>query len=76
LMTIGVEGIIENDDGLEIEGFDKLSGGTVDAAGDHRIAMAAAIAGLKCVDGVKIPGASVVDVSFPGFFELLEGLRT
>ncbi len=75
LMTIGVEGIVENDDGLEIEGSESLSGGSVDALGDHRIAMAAAIAGLKCVSGVNIPDAKVVDVSFPGFFELLDSLR-
>ena len=75
LMTVGVEGIVENDDGLEIEGSESLSGGSVDSAGDHRIAMAAAIAGLKCDGGVNIPHAKVVDVSFPGFFELLHTLR-
>ncbi len=75
LMTIGVEGIIENDDGLEIEGSDRLSGGAIEVLGDHRIAMAAAIAGLKCDQGVSIPNAEVVDVSFPGFFSLLDDIR-
>lgn len=75
LMNIGVEGVVEFDDGLEIEGSAKLSGGTVEVHNDHRIAMAAAIAGLKCDEGVSISNAEVVDVSFPGFFSLLDELR-
>jgi 5-enolpyruvylshikimate-3-phosphate synthase len=37
--------------------------------------MLAAVAGLASRDGVRIEGADVVDVSFPGFFEMLEELR-
>ena len=75
LKTIGAKNINERDDGLEIEGSEKLSGGSVDVSGDHRIAMAAAIAGLKCDEGVSVSDAKVVDVSFPGFFELLDSLQ-
>jgi 3-phosphoshikimate 1-carboxyvinyltransferase len=75
LMAIGVEGVVEFDDGLEIEGSVKLSGGAVEVHNDHRIAMAAAIAGLKCDEGVSISNPEVVDVSFPGFFSLLDELR-
>jgi len=57
-------------DGMEIEGG-RLRGGTVDAAGDHRIAMAFAVAGLLAEEPVTVRGAESVAVSFPGFFETL-----
>lgn len=60
-------------DGMEIEGG-RLRGGTVDAAGDHRIAMAFAIAGLLAEGPVTVRGAESVAVSFPGFFETLEAV--
>ena len=47
-------------------------GGGVDAAGDHRIAMLGAVAGLVSREGVELQGAEAVAVSFPGFFELLD----
>ena len=43
----------------------------IDSEGDHRIAMAFAVAGLFAGDAVEIHGAECVDVSFPGFFETL-----
>ncbi len=46
-----------------------LQGGTVDAAGDHRIAMAAAIAATKASSDVLILGASCVSKSYPTFWE-------
>ena len=49
-------------------------GGTIDAAGDHRIAMLGAIAGVVSREGVRIEGAECVAISFPGFFEVLAGL--
>ena len=52
-----------------------LPGGQVMAHGDHRIAMAAAVAGLRCERGVTVHGAQAIDVSFPGFPLLLEQLR-
>ncbi len=51
-----------------------LSGGTVDAAGDHRLAMAFALAATRAAAPTAILGASSVNVSYPGFFEALERL--
>jgi len=50
-----------------------LHEGTVEAAGDHRIAMAFSILGLQ-VPGVAIKGASAVTKTFPGFYEMLAEL--
>ena len=47
----------------------KLSGGTVDACNDHRIAMAAAIASTVCAKPVTILGAQCVSKSYPAFWE-------
>jgi 3-phosphoshikimate 1-carboxyvinyltransferase len=63
-------------DGFRIRGVPaRLRGGSMDARGDHRIAILAAIAGLTSREGVDIEGADAVAVSFPGFFELLDSLR-
>jgi 3-phosphoshikimate 1-carboxyvinyltransferase len=51
-----------------------LGGGSVDAGGDHRLAMAAAVAGTTTPRPVAIEGAEVADVSFPGFFGTLARL--
>src|SRR5213076_1202344 len=62
-------------DGWTIRGEpNRLRGGTVDARGDHRIAMLAAVAGLASREGVEIEGADTVAISFPGFFDLLESV--
>ena len=50
----------------------KLTGGVVDSANDHRIAMSAAIASLICEGSVKIVGAEAVRKSYPDFFEEFE----
>jgi 3-phosphoshikimate 1-carboxyvinyltransferase len=63
------------DDGWEIRGVpQRLRGGRVQAAGDHRIAMLGAIAGLVSREGVQVEGSSSIAVSFPGFAAALEGL--
>jgi 3-phosphoshikimate 1-carboxyvinyltransferase len=49
-------------------------GGQIDAAGDHRVAMLAAVAGLVSQEGVRVRGAESAAVSFPGFYELLDSL--
>jgi 3-phosphoshikimate 1-carboxyvinyltransferase len=49
-------------------------GGVVRAAGDHRIAMLAAVAGLVSREGVTIEGADAVAASFPDFFSVLESV--
>ena len=51
-----------------------LSGGAVDAAGDHRLAMAFALAATRASAPTTVLGASSVNVSYPGFFETLESL--
>lgn len=56
-------------DELHIEGVDALSGGTVDAAGDHRIAMMAAICAASATGPTVIKGASCVNKSYPTFFD-------
>lgn len=56
------------DDSLTVEGTGYL-GGTVNAAGDHRIAMAAAIAATACTQPVTICGAEAVSKSYPAFWE-------
>lgn len=61
-------------DGLKVE-KSNLQGATVDSFGDHRIAMAFAVAGLFATGETKINGAEWAAVSFPAFFETLERIR-
>ncbi|MDE5792784.1 MAG: 3-phosphoshikimate 1-carboxyvinyltransferase, partial [Oscillospiraceae bacterium] len=56
-------------DGLEIQPVEKLHGGVIDSAGDHRIAMCGAIAATRATEPVTILGAECVDKSYPNFFE-------
>ncbi len=63
----------EYDDGFTLEAR-PLTGGTVDAAGDHRLAMAFAIAATRASAPTTITGATSVDVSYPGFFDELARL--
>lgn len=51
-----------------------LTGGTVDCANDHRIAMAAAIAATACRKPVTLLGAECVEKSYPDFFEIYRRL--
>ncbi len=74
LSSLGAK-VVEKPDGMEIEGSPELAGGVcIDAHGDHRVAMAAAVAALSCAEPVLIDGAGSVAVSYPGFFEQLEEL--
>jgi 3-phosphoshikimate 1-carboxyvinyltransferase len=62
-------------DGFRIKGVpSRLRGGVVDARGDHRLAMLGAVAGVGSREGVELRGAEVVETSFPGFFDVLEGV--
>ncbi|MGB9667524.1 MAG: 3-phosphoshikimate 1-carboxyvinyltransferase [Thermosulfidibacteraceae bacterium] len=63
--------IEELPDGMIIEGPTVLKGGNVHSHRDHRIAMMLAIAGLISKEGVEIDSAEWVDISFPGFFQLI-----
>ena len=60
-------------DGFRVE-RSQLKGAAIDSFGDHRIAMAFAVAGLLAEGETKINGAECADISFPGFFETLESL--
>ena len=74
LRAIGIE-VDEHPDGWTIHGkAGRVRGGTVDAAGDHRIAMAFMVAGLAARDGVTVLGAESARVSDPGFLSRLRGL--
>ncbi len=61
-------------DGFAIEGPQGLRGTTIDPCGDHRIAMAAAIAALAARGNTCIRDAQCVGVSYPGFFSTLRSL--
>ncbi len=76
LKAIGVE-CEEEDEGIVVYGTGgkRVRGGRIDSHGDHRIAMAMAVAGLMSEVGVTIDRADAVDVSFPGFFDALDRLR-
>jgi 3-phosphoshikimate 1-carboxyvinyltransferase len=64
----------EREDGLRIPGGQQLHGAEIDSVGDHRIAMAFAIAALRATGDTLIRGASAARISFPDFFVLLESL--
>ena len=56
-------------DGIVIQGGGELSGGAVDSHGDHRIAMAFAMAGLRAAGEITVNDCANVETSFPGFVE-------
>jgi 3-phosphoshikimate 1-carboxyvinyltransferase len=64
----------ERPDGFQIRHAGRLTGGTVHARHDHRLAMAFAIAALGASGPTQIEGADAVAVSYPAFFEDLERL--
>ena len=59
----------EREDGFEVFGTGRLPGGEMAAAGDHRLAMLGAVAGLASVEGAAVAGFEAVGVSYPGFAE-------
>ena len=66
--------VTELPDGWEIRGPRRLEGARVASAGDHRVAMALAVAGLLADGETEIEDAECVDVSYPGFWDALEAL--
>jgi 3-phosphoshikimate 1-carboxyvinyltransferase len=64
----------EFSDGFHLRGSRRLRGGRADAAGDHRLAMAFAIAALGADSPSIISGADSVSISYPEFFSTLESL--
>lgn len=73
LTELGAD-ITATEDGMIVHGGKPLMGGTVDSCGDHRIAMAAAVASSICRGEVTILGAEAVNKSYPRFWEDLETL--
>jgi 3-phosphoshikimate 1-carboxyvinyltransferase len=74
LRAMGAE-VEEFEDGMEIEGGKPLKAATIDSCGDHRIAMAFAIAGLFAKGETVIRNAACVNTSYPGFAHHLEAIR-
>jgi 3-phosphoshikimate 1-carboxyvinyltransferase len=64
----------EQPDGFTVRGAGVPSGGTADARGDHRLAMAFAIAALAGRSPSRIEGSEAVVISYPGFFDMLDHL--
>ncbi|NLI11906.1 MAG: 3-phosphoshikimate 1-carboxyvinyltransferase [Peptococcaceae bacterium] len=61
-------------DGLSIKGVRSLNGCACESGGDHRIAMAAAVAGLLASGQTLVRGSDCIDISFPGFKNVLESI--
>jgi len=73
-----IEGVVEGlrglgadieatDDGFVVRGTGGLEGGTIEARGDHRLAMLGAVAGLGSGSGVEVVGMEAAAISYPGF---------
>lgn len=71
LRAMGAE-VMEFEDGLDVPGGQMLHGATIDAGGDHRIAMAFSVAALRAEGETLIQGAESAAISFPEFFDLLD----
>ena len=67
LRALGAE-VEEHDDGLAVAGGARLRGALVEAAGDHRLAMLGAVAGLLAEGETTVSGAGAVSVSYPDFW--------
>ncbi len=70
LRAMGAE-VAEVEDGLDVPGGQELHGGEIQSGGDHRIAMAFAVAALRATGESRIHGAETAAISFPEFFTLL-----
>jgi 3-phosphoshikimate 1-carboxyvinyltransferase len=73
LSAMGAD-VTELPDGWEVRGPRHLEGARVASEGDHRVAMALAVAGLLADGETEIEDAECVDISYPGFWDTLEGL--
>lgn len=69
LSKLGVN-VVETEDGMEIEGTNKLPGNvTISTHDDHRIAMTFAILGLISDGEIKLDNKNCVEISYPRFFD-------
>src|SRR5438874_2137491 len=75
-LTAAAAQVLELSDGLEIHGPAPLRGGRVASFGDHRIAMAFAVAGLFADGETIVEDAECVEISYPGFKDALEQFMT
>jgi 3-phosphoshikimate 1-carboxyvinyltransferase len=66
--------IEEREDGFVVQGPARLRGARVDSHGDHRLAMALAVAGLAAEGETVIDGAEVIADSFPGFVHFMQNI--
>ncbi|MGD8341423.1 MAG: 3-phosphoshikimate 1-carboxyvinyltransferase [Gammaproteobacteria bacterium] len=71
LRAVGVE-VQETGDGLIVDGG-RISGGTIQSDGDHRIAMSFAVAGLVSDGPITVRDTAHVATSFPGFVDVARG---
>ncbi len=74
LERLGVA-VEEHEDGLTIYPCTEIQPAIVQTYNDHRMAMAFSLIGLRC-EGIEIENPSCVSKTFPGYFEVLETLRT
>ncbi len=70
LRAMGAE-VEEREDGLRVPGRQRLHGTDLDSFGDHRIAMAFAVAALRATGDTMIRGAGAARISYPEFFQVL-----
>ena len=74
LKILGAD-IEELEDGLIIKGKSKLNGGKIKTFKDHRIAMAFSTLNLISDEKIKLDDEDCINVSFPGYFDLIKSLR-
>ncbi|MEJ2210270.1 MAG: 3-phosphoshikimate 1-carboxyvinyltransferase, partial [Anaerolineae bacterium] len=73
LRRLGAE-IEGRPDGFAVQGPTPLQGAAVDSHGDHRLAMALCVAGLRARGETRVEGVDCIADSFPGFVQTLAGL--
>ncbi len=64
--------VVETDNGMELDGVERLEGCTAESFGDHRIAMSMLIAGLAAGGEISVNDTACIATSFPNFITLLE----
>lgn len=75
LRRMGIE-VDELEDGLQMRGRQTLRGARIESFGDHRIAMAFAVAGLVAIGETEIHDADAASVSLPEFYQLITDCRS
>ena len=73
LKILGAD-IEELEDGMIIKGKSKLNGGKIKTFKDHRIAMAFSTLNLISDEKIKLDNEDCINVSFPGYFDLIKSL--